>query len=318
MLPPAGLAFAAAFAVLFAIIAFNRTSARGGFPGAFPADTDDADAPPSLPFPAYVVSLSPDKPRFQRAAMAIRALGFLRISTVAPRRHALGDKDGPNRVAHRACSNKGGHKRAWEKFVSDYKDAKGDPWAFFFEDDVDVHPAFASSPLPARRAVLDAVSALSNLSLARPGGSSGKLYSPLPPALPFVNLGLCCIVCRDYDRDERFVPGTLVEVARTCGRCVHAYGMPLSLARELWSLFDSGHDEGCRLSAAGKEFPEGQGPEWSFLDFALQEVLCSRVGGLSVVGRNIPSPQDGGHVGIVFQDRARSPSIVEDPKGGVG
>lgn len=93
--------------------------------------------------------------------------------------------------------------------------------------------------------------------------------------------------------------------------------MSLSLARELWALLGTGHDAGCELSAAGKDFEPGTPSEFAFSDYLINENLCTNVGGFLLVGRNLEG-KEGGHMGIVLQDRGRFPSIVENPEGQVG
>ena len=133
-----------------------------------------------------------------------------------------------------------------------------------------------------------------------------------------MNLELCCIICPAYDRNLHFAPGTGIEMVHTCGRCFHAYGMSLSLAGQLWGLLGEGHDAACERSAAGRPFEDGQANEMNFMDYLINEYLCSMVpgGGLLAVGRNVAGPE-GGHIGLIVQDRGRFPSVVENPEGGV-
>lgn len=121
-----------------------------------------------------------------------------------------------------------------------------------------------------------------------------------------------------YDTGLRITPGTSIELVHTCGRCFHAYGMSRGLSKKLWGLLADGHDTLCSLSAQHKKFPAGWTPEMNFADYVVNENLCSQLsgGGILVVGRNLEA-RDGGHVGVIWQDRGRFPSIVENTEGGV-
>lgn len=250
---------------------------------------------------AYILTVSTASWRYRYTALRAAAAGMTPVAHIGrwPAGDTLRSVD-----QQKACATKYAHRHAWARHAADPAADDAD-WAFFFEDDVAVTPPLRGADVHVawRRVIA----------------------SPEARLRGFVSLGLCgqfgnfsaAALTRVVTAGERLgaraTATASVDVAMTCGVCMHAYGVRRDVARSLWAHLDAdsphqGWDCNATEAALGGA---GPGPHAVVnADSALMSVCTTTLRSAPLVGANLASPLVEDHKGVFFQDRSSFASVL--------
>lgn len=171
-------------------------------------------------------------------------------------------------------SNRMAFTDLFQKFIDD-KRADMKSWRFFFEDDVQLHPVLLRNKTLAHAVLARGMEV---------AAGDGIMY-----------LGICgprrC-------QDKTMLLGTF-EASRCAGACTHAFALTKWKTMGFLAYMDK------------LKTPQNPNITSMYMD-QLMRTYGDQVHKIWVIGSNLKSPQMKNHYGLVYQDRRKFPSIINN------